>query len=235
MLLPPTNCQYQFTKFTRTKPSLYGSKQCGWFKGRVKLQICENRRCRHYILHWVTCHCVIFDIELIFAVHICRSSLAQLRVVRRTLTNKAAKTIVHAFITSCINYCNNVFSHASSIHIRPLQSILHLAVQLITRQWKHDSIIPTIWGNLYWLPIPKKMEFKLCTFVYKCLHGMAPTYLTNAMHTCLNNLGAISPSLGCLRWTICSSLSRKAFGSRNFSVSRPKPGLHYRLVLKNMN
>ena len=79
----------------------------------------------------------------------CIYHLRQLRVVRRTLTDDAAKTLVHAFITSRIDYCNSVFSRASSKHVRPLQSVLHAAARLITRRRKFDSITPIIRDSLH--------------------------------------------------------------------------------------
>ena len=70
---------------------------------------------------------VVFDPELTFAVHVrrlvekCFYHLRQLRTVRRTLTTDAAKALVHAFITSCVDYCNSVFGNASAVHLYPLQ------------------------------------------------------------------------------------------------------------------
>ena len=53
---------------------------------------------------------VVVDREVTFAPHIkrlagrCFYQLRQLRTIRRTLTLDAAKTLVHAFITSCLDY-----------------------------------------------------------------------------------------------------------------------------------
>ena len=64
----------------------------------------------------LVCIGVVFDPELTFAVHIrrlagkCFYHLRQLRTVRRTLTTDAAKTLVHAFITSRMDYCNSVLA-----------------------------------------------------------------------------------------------------------------------------
>jgi len=38
--------------------------------------------------------------------------LRQLRRVRRLLDTESAATIVHAFVTSCIDYCNVLFARA---------------------------------------------------------------------------------------------------------------------------
>ena len=31
---------------------------------------------------------------------------------------------------------------------------------------------------LHWLSLPQRVTFKLCLLTYKCLHGMAPEYLS---------------------------------------------------------
>ena len=96
--------------------------------------------------------------------HLCEIlsvQIRQLRVVQRTLTDDATKTLVRIFITSHIDYCNSVFSGANSIHIRPLQSILHSAARLIARRRKYGSNTPTIRDILHRLPIPQRIIYKL--------------------------------------------------------------------------
>ena len=132
-----------------------------------------------------------------------------------------AEALIHAFIISHIDYCNIVFSVASSIHIRPLQSVLYSAAWLITNRRENDSMTLIIRNTLNWLPIPQRIEFKLFTLVYKRLHGMTPAYLTEACmpvlipgrsHLCLASCGELSDS----------RLKRKTFGIHSFSVSGSK-------------
>ena len=62
----------------------------------------------------VTCLGVLIDRQLTFADHVkklagkCFYQLQQLRVVRRRLSTDAAKTLVHALISSRVDYCNSV-------------------------------------------------------------------------------------------------------------------------------
>ena len=93
-----------------------------------------------------------------------------MRIVRKSLTQDAAKTIVHAFVTSRIDYCNSILYGASAAHIRPLQNVLNAAARLILRKRKHDRITA-------WLPVQQRIECKMCVLVYKCLHQAAPIYL----------------------------------------------------------
>ena len=31
--------------------------------------------------------------------------------------------------------------------------------------------------ELHWFDVPERIQFKLCVYVYKCLHGIAPKYM----------------------------------------------------------
>ena len=35
--------------------------------------------------------------------------------------------------------------------------------------------------TLYWLPVKKRIDFKIITLVHKCLSGQAPEYLKNIL------------------------------------------------------
>ena len=45
-------------------------------------------------------------------------------------------------------------------------------------------ITATFPDDLHWLPIRQRITYKLCTIVYKCLHGAAPSYLTVCSGCC---------------------------------------------------
>ena len=176
----------------------------------------------------VTCLGVVFDQQLTFSGHIRRLSakciyhLRQLRVIRRTLTDDAAKTLMHAFITSRIDYCNSVFSRASSKHVRPPQSVLHAAGRLIVRRRKFDSITPIIRNSLHWLLIAQRVEYKLYTFVFKCLHRMAPVYLIEMCIPVSTIQGRSQLRSAAHGELVVPRSTRVTFGNRSFSVSEPK-------------
>ena len=80
------------------------------------------------------------------------------------------KTLINAFITSRIDYCNSVFSRVEVTHLRPLQSVLITAARLIVKKSKYDPITATIRDVLHWLPIQKRIQYKLYDLVYKAMH-----------------------------------------------------------------
>jgi len=91
----------------------------------------------------------------------------------------AAKTLVHALITTRVDYCNSVLYGITTTNLRPLQSVINAAARLITGKCKFDHITDTLRDDLHWLPVRQRIQFKLCSLVSKCQRRMAPTYLAD--------------------------------------------------------
>src|SRR6218665_3533621 len=58
-----------------------------------------------------------------------------------------------------------------------LQSVLNAAARLICNRRKYDHVTPLLRDVLHWLPVPFRIEYKLCLLVFQSLHGAAPEYL----------------------------------------------------------
>ena len=72
----------------------------------------------------------------------CFYQLRQLRTVRRSLTTDAETTLVHALISSRVDYCNSVLYGMCEAHLRPLQSVQNAAARLITGKRNHAGRPP---------------------------------------------------------------------------------------------
>jgi len=133
----------------------------------------------------VTCLGVVFDCELTFSKHVtfvvrrCFYHLRQIRAVRKSLTTESVKTLIHAVIASQLDNCNSVFYQLSAAKLQALQSVLNSGARLIMRKRKNDHSTSLLLDDLHWLPIRQRILYKLYTIVYKCIHGAAPSYLTN--------------------------------------------------------
>ena len=126
-----------------------------------------------------TCLGVLIDSALTFAPHVRRLSsvsfyhLRQMKVVRRSLTVEAAKAMVLAFVSSRIDYCNNVIYRASAGHI--LQNVLNAAARIILHKRKFDRITADVCDQLHWLPVQQRIEYNVCAVSYT--HLTLPTIL----------------------------------------------------------
>jgi len=61
---------------------------------------------------------------------------------------------------------------------RRLQSIQNAAARLVTGTRRRDHITPVL-RDLHWLPVRRRVDYKLALLVYKSLHGLAPPYLAD--------------------------------------------------------
>ena len=63
--------------------------------------------------------------------------LFQLRRVRRSMDTESIKTLVHAFVTSRVDYCNSVLSSAPKKVMDKLQYVQNAAALLLARTRKY--------------------------------------------------------------------------------------------------
>ena len=78
---------------------------------------------------------------------ICKScffQLRQLRLIRSCLTIDSARTLVHHFISSRLDYCNSLLVGAADCVIRKLQGVQNAAARLVTGTRKFDHITPIL-------------------------------------------------------------------------------------------
>jgi len=108
----------------------------------------------------------------------CFFQLRQLRRVRRSLDIESTKTLIHAFVTSRVDYCNCLLANAPKTWTDKLQRVMNAAARIITNTQKFDRGLTDILHNeLHWLDVPQRIKYRLCVTVYRCLHGFAPPYL----------------------------------------------------------
>jgi len=87
---------------------------------------------------------------------------------RDSLTEEAAETLVSAFISSRLDYCNSLLDR--------VQRLQNAAARLVTGTSKYDHITPVL-SALHWLPVRQRIVYKVALLMYKCVHGLAPPYL----------------------------------------------------------
>jgi len=128
------------------------------------------------------CIAIILDSQLTMSDHVtslCRScffQVCQLRQVRSSLTTETTETLVHAFISSRLDYCNSLLYGINDGLLKKLQVVQNATARVTTKTRKFDHIKPVL-RELHWLPVRKRIVYKLAVMVYKCLHGLAPPYL----------------------------------------------------------
>ena len=115
--------------------------------------------------------------------HLCKSLVCHFRNlfrIRKYLNKESADTVVHAFITSKLDYCNSLFYGLPNYQLRKLQLLQNMAARFVTGARKFDHISPLL-EKLHWLPIPFRVVFKLLLLVFKALNGLGPRYLVELL------------------------------------------------------
>ncbi len=167
---------------------------------------------------------MVFDPTLSFDKQIStvvKSSFFQLRSIARIkkmLSMKDLQTIIHAFITSRLDYCNSLFLGLPKSSLNRLQLVQNEAARLLTGTRKREHITPVL-ASLHWLPVKFRVDLKILPFVFKALHGYAPQYICNLLipHSTSRSLQSSSQFL--------LSVPRSHFktkGDRAFAVAAPR-------------
>ena len=111
--------------------------------------------------------------------HVCKTAFFHLRNIsklRPSLSLPDAEKLVHAFVSSRLDYCNALLFGISDSSIKKLQYIQNCAARVLKRVRKSQHITPVL-HNLHWLPVRFRIEYKICLLTYQCVHGSAPVYL----------------------------------------------------------
>ena len=183
----------------------------------IPLAGCEIKRCDN-----LKSLGVVLDDHLSFDKHvsdICKSTSFHTRAlahVRRSITTDMARTVATAIVGSKLDYCNSLLFGASNKNIMRLQRIQNNLARVVTNRGKYDRITPIL-AELHWLPIRERIEFKLCTLIYKVRTNKQPAYLASCLTESVLTRNLRSAS----RHLLTVPRTRTVAASRRFSVAAP--------------
>ena len=152
--------------------------------------------------------------------HVVKTAFLKIREIsyyRKYLTSSATKTLIHAYVTSRLDYCNGLLYGLPKESINRLQSVLNTAARLVTLTGKYDNITPVL-RELHWLPVEFRIQYKINLQVFKSLNEMSPQYLSEKLR--LKNSNGLRSDNKKQLYIPKSRL--KSYGDRAFSVAGPK-------------
>ena len=108
--------------------------------------------------------------------------LYNIRQIRKFLSTEATKILIliHAFMTSHLDYCNSLFTGLPKISAGLAVKYLNAAARIICLVPKFDRISPYL-KDLHWLSVELRIELKVLLRVFKALNGMAPRYISSGI------------------------------------------------------
>ena len=156
---------------------------------------------------------MLFDSNLSAFFH-----LKNISKLQPMLSMSNAEMLIHAFMTSRLDYCNALLGGCSVHLINKLQLVQNAAARVLTRTRKYDHISPVL-STLHWLPVKHRIDFKILLITYKALNGLAPQYLNKLLLPYSPPRPLRSRNSGNL---IMPRISKSTVGSRSFSCLVPK-------------
>ena len=167
---------------------------------------------------------VMFDKHMTMSEHIQKvaraasSAIWKIGKICHLLDQGSRERLVHAFVSSRLDYCNSLLYGVPDTELMKLQRIQNTAARLVTKSKKNDSI-SSILNDLHWLPVRKRIEFKIQLLTYKSLNNAGPEYLSDLLEEYEPPRTLRSTGRGDL--DIPKKISTKTYGQRAYSVSAP--------------
>ena len=110
----------------------------------------------------------------------CFAVLRQLRSIRRSVPDPMFQSLVVSLVLTKLGYGNTTLTVLPAYQYRRLQSVLNAAARLIYRRWRFDDVTSLL-RELHWLKSSERVAYKLAVTFYRCLHGLAPSYLAQSV------------------------------------------------------
>ena len=133
---------------------------------------------------------VYLDSTMSMTIHvtrICRTAYGRLRNIARirsSLPLRACKTLVHALVTSTLDFGNAALFGITSTLLHRLEMVQRAAARVVLciDRRDHRSMTAAL-RELHWLPIAQRIEFKVLTLMHGAVHNNTPRYLSDRIST----------------------------------------------------
>ena len=150
---------------------------------------------------------------------VCKSAyfhLHKISKIRKFLTPETTKTIIHAFVTSKIDYCNSLLFGLPNVLLQRLQRVLNCAARVVYQSNKYDHITPLLM-ELHWLPVQQRINFKILLI---CSEWPSSFIYISDLLSYYRPARSLRSSTQNLLRNPCYNL--KNYGGRSFAVAAPR-------------
>ena len=101
--------------------------------------------------------------------------------IRKSITYEACEKLIHALITSRLDYCNATLYGVTDGQHQRLQKMFNIAARILTLTPPSEDIETVLLETLHWLPVEQRIQYKILLLTFKVLHGLAPQYLSELL------------------------------------------------------
>ena len=149
---------------------------------------------------------------------VCYFEIRRISSIRHYLSEDTTKMLLCAFVLSRLDYCNSLLAGSPSFLLDQLQRVQNHAARLISRSSKYDHITPLL-HSLHWLPIKKRIHYKVASLCYNSFNSTLPQYLQELLHI-YTPMRTLRSSTDTRVFTIPCTRT-VSFGQRSFSFQGP--------------
>ena len=110
-------------------------------------------------------------------------NIQQIKNIRHLLAQEATEILVLGTVMSHLDYCNSILVGLPDVDISKMQHIQNIAAKMdvLNNVAMKDSNSRSILAKLHWLPIHRRIEYKILTLVHKYLSCRVPEYLNKLL------------------------------------------------------
>ena len=143
--------------------------------------------------------------------------LRKIRRIRKYLTTSATKTLIQSLFISRLDYASCLLLGVAKYKIDQLQKLQNTAARIILNKDRSHNAHSLLY-ELHWLPVHIRINFRCLVYVYKCLNGLAPDYMSELIIPVVNEKHLRSSD----KVLLYQPRTRTTYGDRAFSNYGPK-------------
>ena len=110
----------------------------------------------------------------------CFGAMRTLRSISHSVPKPVLRTLVSALVLSRLDYGNAMLFGLPDVQLLKYQAVLNSAARLIFGAGGRCHVTPLL-QQLHWLSARERITFKIACFVWRCINGLGPAYLSNSL------------------------------------------------------
>jgi hypothetical protein len=157
---------------------------------------------------------------------VCRCSFLNIRTIsriRNLLDVETSKMLVCSLVTSRLDYCNSLWFGLPDSTLNKLQLIQNSMARLVVPGTKKFDHVSPILKSLHWLPIRKRIDFKVAVLTYKTITSKSPEYLYQQLNFLPDSSRRSSGKRLLVIPRIASEIGRRSFAYASASIWNSLP------------